>query len=196
MILLEQSRELLVRAEDPSSPFVEDRRSSSSAGAFIEAISVFAGSHSGSASMDSFMDAGGIRATARVEGLGDLGFPMGQGMGEATLSARFEVLVPTPFHISGLMQSAGGDAGGGISLSGPGGAVFDLVAYSGGPTSEYFDQTGMLDPGVYQIVANAGASVFSPPGASAGFDLLLELPAPGATVALAGGLAFSARRRR
>lgn len=196
MILLEQSRELLVRAEDPSSPFVEARRSSGAPGAFIDGITVAAGSHSGSASMDSFMGADGIRASAQVEGLGDLGFPMGQGMGEATLSARFEVTEATPFRLSGLMQTDGGDAGGGISLNGPSGAIFDLIAYSGAPTAEHFDHSGVLDPGVYTLVANAAASVFSPPGASASFDLMLDLPAPGATVVLAAGFALAARRRR
>jgi hypothetical protein len=196
IILLEQSRDLLVRAEDPSSPFVEGRRSSSIAGAFVDSVSVLAGAHSGGASMDSFIGGHGVRAGALVEGLGDLGFPMGQGMGEATLSARFEVVNPTTFRLSGLLEANGSDAGGGMTLTGPAGAVFELVAYSGAPSVEYFDQTGTLDPGLYELVASVGASVFSPPGANARFDLVLELPAPGATVVLAAGLALAARRRR
>jgi hypothetical protein len=194
IVLLEHSRELFVRAEDPSAPLTQQVSASSSAGFFSDDISVFAGSHSGRAWMDSFMGTDMIRATAGVEGRGDLGFPMGQGMGEASLYARFEVMSPTPFRLSGFMETAGGDSGGGVSLRGPGGPVFDVVAWSS--FSEPFDRSGTLDPGVYELVANVGASVFSPPGADGSFAVVLELPGPGAVVVLGAGLAMAACRRR
>lgn len=194
IILLEYKRELLVRAEDPSSPFVQQTSSSVSTGAWSDDISVFAGGHSGRAWMSSVIGADGIQASAGVEGRGDLGFPMGQGMGEATLYARFEVAAATSFRLSGFMEAAGSDSGGGISLRGPGGSVLDLVAWSS--FSESFDHSGWLSPGEYELVANVGASVFSPPGADGAFGLVLDLPAPGPVAALGAGLAIAARRRR
>jgi hypothetical protein len=197
IILLEQSREIMARAEDPSSPFAQSVSSSTTGGAFIDSVSVLAGSHWGSASMDSFIGPNGIRATASVEGMGDMGFPMAHGEGGASLSSRFQVTAPTPFRLSGMMEAAGSEAGGGLSFSGPGGQIFNMVVFPGSaPGSHYFDESGTLDPGVYELVANIGASVFTPPGASGGFDLNFALPAPGSTALLGFGLVVAARRRR
>lgn len=196
IILLEQSRELLVRAEDPAAPFVEQRSSSASAGWFTDGVSVMAGSHWGSAAIDSFIGADLIYAASATAGGGELGFPMGQGMGEATVFARFEVAQPTPFRLTGHFEASGSDAGGGVSLAGPTGQLVAMAAPAGWSGIEYLDESGTLDPGIYTLNINVGASVFSPPGASGNFDVRFQLPAPGAVVVLGAGLALMTRRRR
>lgn len=196
IILLEQSRELLVRAEDPASPFVEQRSSSTSTGWFTDSISVMAGSHWGAAAMDSFIGPDLIYAASTTEGGGDYGFPMGQGMGEATVFARFEVAESIPFRLTGHFAANGSDAGGGVSLAGPSGQVLGMAAPAGWTGVEYLDESGMLDPGIYTLNINVAASVFSPPGADGSFDVRFQLPAPGAIVVLAAGFGLMTRRQR
>lgn len=196
IILMSQHREISASAEDPSGGPFSQMRSTLDPGPFDDSVEVVSGSHSGRAAMSSMIMPHFIHGAATAAGAGDLGFPMGLGLGEATFSARFRVVEPTAYHFSAMFESSGSDAGGGISFTGPSGPIFELVAIPGSPTSESFDTTGTLAPGIYDLVANIGASVFSPPGASAAFGVTLDLPAPGATIPLLAAAACAARRRR
>ena len=196
IILISSSREILARADDPAGSFTQERQSSLDAGVFSGSVSASAGSHSGFASLDSLISPGVISATAETEGLGPHGFPLGQGFGEATMSVQFEVIEPTPYRFDGQFSAAGSDAGGGLSFSGPGGAVFDLLIMPGAPRIEPFATGGMLDPGVYELNVNIAASVFAPPGADGSFSFVLEVPAPGALALLGAAVMAPLVRRR
>lgn len=196
IILLEQNRELLVRAEDPASPFVEQRSSSTSTGWFTDSISVMAGSHWGEAAMDSFIGPDLIYASSATAGGGDYGFPLGQGTGEARVFARFEVAESIPFRLTGNFGASGSEAGGGITLSGPSGQVVAMVAPAGWSGVHYLDESGTLDPGIYTLNLHVAASLFDPTRTDGGFDVRFQLPAPGAIVVFAAGLGLMTRRHR
>ncbi len=196
IILMAQSREISASAGDPTGGPLSEMRSTLAAGPFDESVEVIVGSHSGRATMSSMIMPHLVHGVATAAGAGDLGFPLGLGLGEATFSARFRVIEPTDYHFSAMFESSGSDAGGGVSFTGPSGPIFELVAIPGSPTSESFDTTGTLAPGIYDLVATIGASVFSPPGAGAAFGVTLDLPAPGATIPLLAALACATHRRR
>ncbi|MFG0282841.1 MAG: hypothetical protein ACF8R7_00325 [Phycisphaerales bacterium JB039] len=196
VILLSHTREILARADDPAGSFTQMGRSSPDGGVFNESVSASAGSHSGFASLNSLVSTTLITGLAETRGAGNLGFPLGQGFGDATMSVQFEVTQATPYRLSGEFSASGSDAGGGLSFFGPAGSVYGLVATPGGGYLETFDESGVLAPGVYELNANIAASVFSPPGADGSFNFVLQVPTPGAAALLGIGVLGVARRRR